>query len=67
MILSATIRDDSGQAVGMIVLQPKTFASGAGGYFGQTKLTIDGQRYQVQAHLVAIRAKDGEPEQTPAA
>ena len=57
MMLTATIRDDNGQTVGVLVLAEKVFSSGNAGYFGQGKITIDGQRYQSQAQLVAIRAK----------
>ena len=57
MMLTATIRDDNGQTVGVLVLAEKTFSSGSVGYFGQGKITIDGQRYQSQAQLVAIRSK----------
>jgi len=57
MMLTATIRDDNGQTVGVLVLSEKVFSSGARGFFGQGKITIDGQRYQGQAQLVAIRSK----------
>jgi len=61
MILTATIRTDDGEAVGVLVLQSKVFSSGKAGYFGQAKLTIDGQRYQCQAQAVAIAVKpDGD-------
>lgn len=53
-MFTATVRDAEGKAVGIIVLAPKTFKSGAGGFFGQGKIIIDGVRYQAQAQLVAI-------------
>ena len=58
MILTATIRGDNGEALGVLVLNPKEFKSGKVGYFGQAKLEIDGARYQCQGQLVRI----GEPE-----
>ena len=61
-MLTATIRTDDGQAVGILVLQEKVFSSGKTGFFGQDKLLIEGQRYQVQAQLVAIAAKVREKE-----
>ena len=57
MILTATIRTDDGTAVGVLVLQEKTFKSGKVGYFGQAKLEVAGRRHQAQCQLVAI----GEP------
>ena len=60
MILTATIRTDDGQAVGVLVLQPKTFKSGKAGFFGQGKIELEGQRYQAQAQLVEIAAKESD-------
>jgi hypothetical protein len=57
MILTATIRDDNGQAVGALVLNPKTFKTGSEGYYGTTKLELAGVRYQAQMQLVAIHSK----------
>ena len=54
MILTATIRDDRGESVGVLVLNPKEFKSGKPGYFGQAKVTIGDRRYQCQAQCVAI-------------
>ena len=65
MILTATIRSDDGQALGILVLQPKTFKSGKAGFFGQGKIEIGSQRYQAQGQLVLIQSK-AEPEQSPA-
>lgn len=58
MILTVTIRDDDGQAVGVLVLNPKEFKSGKQGFFGQAKVTIAGTRYQCQCQAVRI----GEPQ-----
>jgi len=57
MFLTATLRDDNGQSVGIIILREKVFKSGKTGFHGQGKLALDGQRYQAQAELVAIAAK----------
>jgi hypothetical protein len=54
MFLTSTIRDEDGQAVGVLVLQAKTFASGKVGWFGQSKVLIDGQHYQAQVQVVKI-------------
>ena len=53
-MLTATIRDDNGQAVGIVVLKDKTFSSGKVGFFGQCKIEIGGQRFQCQAQAVKI-------------
>ena len=57
MFLTATLRDDNGQSVGIIILREKVFKSGKTGFHGQGKLALDGQRYQAQAQLVAIPAR----------
>ncbi len=66
MILTATIRDDSGQAVGMIVLNEHSFKTGSRGYLGSGKLTIGGAKHQAQVQLVEIGTK-GEPSASPVA
>lgn len=58
-MLTATIRDDNGQALGIVVLSPKVFSSGKTGFFGVAKIEIGGQRYQAQAQAVKI-AKPGD-------
>jgi hypothetical protein len=58
MFLTATIRDDRGESVGVLVLQPKTFASGKEGWHGQGKIEIEGLRYQCQAQAVRIAGQD---------
>jgi len=61
MYLTATLRDEDGKSLGLLVLSPKTFASGRPGWFGVGKIEIAGVRYQCQAQAVEIRAgeKDG--------
>lgn len=57
MFLTATIRDDNGESVGVIVLARKEFKSGSLGYFGQGKVQIDGKRHQCQVQAVEIGSK----------
>ena len=57
MILTVTIRDDNGAAVGALILTEKTFTSGSKGFFGQAKLEIAGKKYQTQCQLVEIGSK----------
>ena len=54
MVLTCEIRTLTGESLGVILLNEKTFASGKPGYFGQTKLELEGVRYQAQAQLVRI-------------
>jgi len=57
MILNITIRNDNGEALGMLILNPKEFVSGSRGFFGTGKITIDGKRYQAQCQVVEIGSK----------
>jgi len=56
-MLTATIRTDDGQAVGILVLKDKVFRSGKQGYHGQGKIEMNGVRFQAQCQLVAITPK----------
>ena len=56
-MLTATIRDDSGVALGIIVLSEHAFSTGSKGFFGAGKIEIDGKRHQVQVQLVEIGSK----------
>jgi hypothetical protein len=58
MILTATIRDEEGKAVGVLVLNEKTLTSGSRGFFGQGKLEINGAKHQAQVQLVQIGTKN---------
>lgn len=53
------IKDANGKVVGMMIVNPKTFSTGSTGFFGSTKLEIDGARYQVQFQAVKIGSKQG--------
>lgn len=58
MILTATIKVDNESTVGVIVAQPKDFASGSTGFHGTAKITIGEDRYQVQVQAVKIGSKN---------
>lgn len=51
------IKDNNGKVVGMMIVNPKTFSTGSTGFFGSTKLEIEGERYQVQFQAVKIGSK----------
>ena len=57
VVLTCEVRTLEGESIGVLVPQAKTFRSGKQGYHGQAKLTLDGQRYQCQAQMVAIAGK----------
>ena len=57
MFLTAHIRDDKGEAVGVLVLKPKRFRSGKTGWFGVGKIEVDGERCQAQGQVVRITAR----------
>lgn len=66
MVLTAEIRELTGESLGVILLNEKTFKSGKSGWFGTAKIEIDGIRYQCQSQLVKI-AGQSEPEGKPGA
>ena len=57
MFLTATIRDDNGQSLGIVVLKEKRFQTGSTGFFGTAKVEIAGKRHQVQVQAVEIGSK----------
>lgn len=63
MILVAEVKDETGKVVGMITLPQKQFKTGSRGFYGNTKMEIDGKRYQVQVQMVEIGSKPSEAEE----
>jgi hypothetical protein len=57
MLIIADLKTDTGQSLGTIALPPKQFKTGSRGFYNNTKLEIDGKRYQVQIQLVEIGSK----------
>lgn len=55
--LTCEVRTLDGQTLGVLVLEPKAFASGKAGFFGQGKMQLGDMRYQCQAQMVAIGEK----------
>jgi len=54
--LTVELRKLDGTSLGVILLGEKVFKSGKVGYHGQGKVLIDGERHQVQAMAVQIKA-----------
>ena len=55
------LKSDQGASLGQVVAAAKQFKTGSRGYFGMSKLDIDGKRYQVQIQLVEIGSKAAAP------
>lgn len=56
-MLMALIRDSDGKDLAIVPLAEKTFTSGSRGYFGQSKVEVNGERLQVQVQAVIIGSK----------
>ena len=51
------MKDDSGQLLTILTIQPKEFKTGSRGFYANQKMEIAGKRYQVQVQLVEIGSK----------
>jgi hypothetical protein len=63
MILDLLIKDEEGETVAKMVLNPKDFKTGSKGFYVNDKLTIGGKRYQAQCQLVEIGSKEAGKEE----
>ncbi len=57
MNLIVEIKSPEGQSIGILTIVPKDFKTGSKGYYGNTKIEIEGKRYQAQVQLVEIGSK----------
>jgi hypothetical protein len=57
------LKDDKGQLIAVLTVAPKEFKTGSKGFYGNTKIEIDGKRYQAQIQVVEIGSKS--KEETP--
>ena len=57
MNILAELKTENGQTIGLISLPPKLFKTGSRGFYGNTKMEVDGKRYQVQIQMVEIGSK----------
>lgn len=60
MLIIAEIKTDDGKLLGVMTLPPKEFKTGSKGYYANSKVEIDGKRYQAQIQLVEIGSKKTE-------
>ncbi len=60
MLVIAELKTETGQTLGVLNLPPKLFKTGSRGFYANTKLEVDGKRYQVQIQMVEIGSKPQE-------
>lgn len=64
MFIIAELKSETGQTIGMLSLPPKQFKTGSRGFYANTKIELEGKRYQVQIQMVEIGSKTlSEPEE----
>ncbi|CAG0942419.1 hypothetical protein ANRL1_00936 [Anaerolineae bacterium] len=56
MVIIAELKSDD-KMIGVLTVSPKDFKTGSRGFYGQSKIEIDGKRYQVQVQMVEIGSK----------
>ena len=66
MHIVVTMKDDQGNVVAEILATQKQFKTGSRGFYGMTKVEIEGKRYQTQIQLVEIGSKDTPASDAPA-
>jgi hypothetical protein len=57
LYITAELKDDKGQVIAVLTVAPKDFKTGSKGFYGNTKIEIDGKRYQTQIQIVEIGSK----------
>ena len=57
MFIIAELKDEKGNLIGVLTLPPKDFKTGSKGFYANTKVDIDGKKYQAQIQLVEIGSK----------
>ncbi len=62
MNLIVEIKSQEGQSLGLMTVAPKDFKTGSRGFYGNTKIEIEGKRYQAQVQLVEIGSKSAKAE-----
>ena len=56
-MLECKLTDADGKNLGTLNVLPKNFKTGSRGFYAQSKIEIDGVRYQTQVQLVEIGSK----------
>ncbi len=63
MLLTAEIKSGDGTLLNVMALPPKDFKTGSKGYYANSKMEIDGKRYQIQIQMVEIGSKNPSKEE----
>lgn len=63
MIIMAEIKSGDGTLLNVMALPPKEFKTGSKGFYANSKMEIDGKRYQVQIQMVEIGSKTAKQEE----
>jgi hypothetical protein len=56
-MIIADLKNAAGELLAQIVAPAKQFKTGSRGFYGNSKIEIDGKRYQVQIQIVEIGSK----------
>jgi hypothetical protein len=62
MLITAEIKSGDGTLLSVLAIPPKEFKTGSKGYYANSKMDIDGKRYQVQIQMVEIGSKTAKEE-----
>lgn len=57
MFIIAELKNDKGEIVSVLTANQKEFKTGSKGFYANSKVEIEGKRYQVQIQLVEIGSK----------
>ncbi len=57
MFIIAELKNDKGEIVSVLTASQKEFKTGSKGFYANSKVEIEGKRYQVQIQLVEIGSK----------
>jgi hypothetical protein len=56
MVILAEFKKDN-ESIALVPVNPKEFKTGSRGFYANTKIEIDGKRYQLQIQMVEIGSK----------
>lgn len=57
MLIMAELKNEKGETLALIPAPAKEFKTGSKGFYGNTKVEIEGKRYQIQIQIVEIGSK----------
>jgi len=60
MFIIAELKNEKGEPITILTVQPKVFKTGSRGYYANANAVIEGKRYQIQVQMVEIGSKNQE-------